>query len=142
MKAHRRVSPLPILAAVTAAIGLTAGAAMAAESNLPPAQQATVAAGDQLADADADRNLHRATSSMSAHNRRAARDRLERAETALLNRQVLDLGADLNPNEPIPRTAAMEDIVNARTALASRDVPEANQLAHAAEKDVTSQGVQ
>lgn len=124
MKAHRQALVMAIAAATLTWI---AGAALAA------------APVDRQADTSARQNLNAAISRLSAGNRHQARDRLERAETALLNREVLDLGPKLDTSRPLPQTPAIAQIVNARTALATGRVNQAIQMAKAADQEVSTE---
>ncbi len=135
MNAQARQFVVPILAAVAAAIPLAVAQAA------PASSQTALTSADQLADATSRHDLNAAITQLSTHHRRAARDRLERAETALLNREVLDLGAALKPNRPLPQTPAIASIVKARTELASasHDLSRASQSAQAADQDVESE---
>lgn len=129
MTQNHRMSRLTATALATVLlIGLGAGAANAAPAT----------AYDQQADRDAHHDIRVALSDLSAGQRYAARDRLERAETALLNQEAFDLGPRLDPSRPLPETAAMVNIVKARVALSSHENAQARSIADAALRDVST----
>jgi hypothetical protein len=136
MKHDCRGFSVPALVVAAVALTLTAGVANASPAQKLPAHHAVVSPSDKLADVDARHDLHVAIARLAADNWYVARDRLERAETALLNREVLDLGPALKIDQPLPKTAAMKDIDKARTALASRHLSLARHLAAVATQDI------
>lgn len=137
MTAHRSAFLVPI-AVITTALTLTVGVAKAAQHESPATSSSTLNSSDRRADTDARHNLKAAISQIHKGERHAARDKLERAQTALLNRQSLDLGASLNPDQPLPQTQSMESIVKARAALAAHNLPQASQLATTADQELTA----
>ena len=70
-------------------------------------------------------DLNKAIGDLSGRHFKIGRDRLERAETALLNREAVDLDGDLHGDKPLPATAPIDDIVKARAALDRHDLPQA-----------------
>jgi hypothetical protein len=121
-------------AVIVVAVGAT-NAANAAEINTPPAQ-VNLAAVNRQADSDAQRYVQIALSELSKGDAHVARDRLERAETALLNREAFDLGAGLKADQPLPKTPLMAEIDSARAALASHDIAKATQISTATTRDI------
>jgi hypothetical protein len=114
-------------ATALAVLLMTAGAANAAEAT---------ASYNQQADNDARHDVQIASADLSAGKAHVGRDRLERAETALLNREVLDLGPALNTERPLPKTQAIAEIDQARAALDSRNIAAARQLTPVIERDI------
>ena len=98
-------------------LGCSAFAAAAAPAALPPASASTDATFDQAADHSAAADLQKALAALNKGDRHTARDLLERAETALLNRQVLDLGPSLQTDRPMPATPLRQQIEQARADL-------------------------
>jgi hypothetical protein len=98
--------------------------------------QANLTAADRQAEQDARDALKMALTKLSHHAYRGAYDRLERAETALLNRESLHLGAALPIDKPLPITAVMQEIRDSRANLKVRDVKHAKQLTIQAVNDV------
>ncbi len=123
---HRR---LALTVASGVAFGLSVGAAQAAPM---------MPSNDHRADDHARGYITIAMTDLSDHDQRAALDRLERAETALLNREAFDLGAGLDTAKPLPQTPAMTQIEMARTALLSHQTAPAHRYALRAEKDIGS----
>jgi hypothetical protein len=100
---------------------LLAGSALAAQASpavsQPPSSNPTVASADRPADRTAADDLQKAMSALAKGNRRATRDLLERADTAMLNREVLDLGPSLRVDRPLPQTPLRQQIERAEAAL-------------------------
>jgi hypothetical protein len=110
-------------------LSLSIASASAADQNAAAAPNTTANDG---AYKSARSDLTTAVKDMDAHRLRAARDELERAETALLNQQVLNLGPELNVNQPIPATPQITAIVQARQSLSKSNVQSAVADAHRA----------
>jgi len=117
---------LPISA--VALILVLPGYAGAAPPRMTPDNPAFVRTADKQADKDAARYLTSALV-MLDRNPHQAFDRIERAETALLNRVSLDLGPQIDISKPLPKTPALDKIDQSHNALAARDVGEARRLA-------------
>lgn len=100
------------------------------------AQDVSLASFDQQAASDAQRDVKGALTQMSRHRWSAARADLENAETALLNRESLDLGTALDATQPLPKTQAMTDIDAARSALTSHDAKQAQDQATRASQEL------
>jgi hypothetical protein len=115
-------------------LALAAGVLIGAASL--PARAAPLDDFDRQASADAQRDVQGALTQLTAHHWPLALNRLERAETALLNREGLDLGAALVGNQPLPKTSAMVEIDAARAALASHDAAQARAKATLAAHDI------
>ncbi len=128
------------LAAAAASV-TPAGAQTPAPDAYGPPQEALVQSGNQQADADARKELDKATAALHAKSRREAEDRLERAETALLNRQSLD-APGASSGQSASQTQAIATIENARAALKSHDIAQASQLADAAKQDIDQDAAQ
>lgn len=101
-----------------------------------PASAAPLGDFDRQASVDAQRDVQGALMQITARHWPSALDRLERAETALLNRESLDLGAALASDKPLPKTPAMAAIDAARAALASHDAAQARAKATLAAHDI------
>jgi hypothetical protein len=93
-------------------LGFSALAAQAAQTAPPPSPIAAATA-DHSAAAD----LQQALAALAKGDRHTARDLLERADTALLNREVLDLGTKLQIDHPLPATPLRQQIEQARADL-------------------------
>jgi hypothetical protein len=115
-------------------LALAAGVLIGAVSL--PASAAPLGDFDRQASADARRDVQGALTQLTSHHWPAAIDRLERAETALLNRESLDLGAALTGDQPLPKTPAMAEIDAARAALASHDATQARAKATLAAHEI------
>lgn len=115
-------------------LALAAGVLIGAASL--PANAAPLGDFDRQASADAQRDVQGALTQLTSHHWPSALDRLERAETALLNREGLDLGAALTGDQPLPKTPAMAEIDAARAALASHDAAQARAKATLAAHDI------
>lgn len=135
---RNRYSHLASATAFVAVLLIGAGAANAAPvaNKTAPSAVPTASYGQQ-ADKDARHDVQIASADLSAGKAYVGRDRLERAETALLNREVLDLGPALNTEQPLPKTPAMAEIDKARAALDSHDVAAARQMTPVIERDIT-----
>lgn len=100
---------------------LLAGSALAAQASpavsQPPSSKPTVPSADRPADRTAADDLEKAMSALAKGNRRATRDLLERADTAMLNREVLDLGSSLRIDRPLPQTPLRQKIEQAEAAI-------------------------
>jgi hypothetical protein len=83
----------------------------------------TAATADCSADAAARTDLNRAINALNRQHIKAGRNQLERAETALLNREAADLGDTMA--RPVPTTTPIDDIVKARSDLDQHHVPQA-----------------
>jgi hypothetical protein len=101
-----------------------------------PASAAPLGDFDRQASVDAQRDVQGALAQLTSRHWPSALDRLERAETALLNRESLDLGAALVGNQPLPKTPAMAEIDAARAALALHDAAQARAKATLAAHDI------
>lgn len=97
-------------------VGSWAAAAAAPPSSTPPSA-ASLTAADQAAGRAAADDLRRAITMMNRNDGRSARALLERAETALLNRESLDLGPALKIGQPLPATPALQGIKQAEKGL-------------------------
>jgi hypothetical protein len=95
-------------------LGCSALAAAAAPTAPPTAADLTA---DRAADHSAAADLQKALTVLAKGDRHAARELLERADTALLNREVLDLGATLQIDHPLPATPLRQQIEQARADL-------------------------
>ena len=115
-------------------LALAAGILIGAAS--VPASAAPLGDFDRQASVDAQRDVQGALTQLTSRHWPSALDRLERAETALLNRESLDLGAALTGNQPLPKTPAMVEIDAARAALASHDAAQARAKATLATHDI------
>lgn len=98
-------------------LGCSAVAAEAAPTVPPPAATGADITADRAADHSAAADLQRALTALASGDRHTARDLLERADTALLNREVLDLGATLQIDHPLPETPLRQQIEQARAGL-------------------------
>lgn len=116
------------------ALALAAGILMA--SGGLPASAAPRGDFDRQAAQDAQRDVQGALKQLSSRDFSSALNRLESAETALLNRESLDLGASLNADQPLPKTAVMVDIDAARAALAKHNASQARAQAMQASHDI------
>lgn len=114
-------------------LALAAGALLALSG---PAYAEALSEADQQADRAAQQNVEQAMSQIDAQQWRAARESLEKAETALLNRESLDLGPALDASKPLPKTEAMKDIDAARLAVASHDKARAHDAAARVDKEI------
>ena len=97
-------------------LGFSALAAQAAQTAPPPSPIAAATA-DHAADHSAAADLQQALAALAKGDRHTARDLLERADTALLNREVLDLGTKLQIDHPLPATPLRQQIEQARADL-------------------------
>ena len=104
---------------------LLSGVLVASSAIAVRAEQAVPQGADPAADRAADQaaidDLQRAMAALDRHQWHRARDLLERADTALLNRQVLDLGPELRIDQPLPGTPLRQQIEQAEAALRSPD---------------------
>jgi hypothetical protein len=98
-------------------LGCSALAAQAAPAAPPPASAGADTTADRAADHSAGNDLRKALAALAKGDRRSARDLLERADTALLNREALDLGAALQIDHPLPETALRQQVEQARADL-------------------------
>jgi hypothetical protein len=114
-------------------LGLSAMALQAAPAASQPAPASVKPAADRAADQSAVDDLHKAMAALAKGERRAARDFLERADTALLNREVLDLGPSLRTGQPLPETPLRQQIKQAEAAAHGANA--------AAEKDAVNRAV-
>lgn len=95
-----------------------AGAAPSAPKSAEPSPpDGAITAIEKAADRTAVQDLQQAVTMLKGNDRRAARDLFERAETALLNREVLDLGPALRVDQPLPATPAIQRIKQAEKGL-------------------------
>lgn len=101
-------------------LGCSAVAVQASAATSPPAP-ASVDQADRAADRSAAGDLRDAMTALGRRDWRSARDFLERAETALLNREVLDLGPALRIDHPLPATTPIERIKHAEATLHGAD---------------------
>ena len=83
----------------------------------PVSTNANVTSVDRLADRDAAKDIQNAQAALAKGDRHSARDFLERADTALLNREVIDLGSTLRIDHPMPETALRQKIESAEAAM-------------------------
>jgi hypothetical protein len=81
------------------------------------------ASADCGADMTAKADLNRAINALNRQHVKSGRNQLERAETALLNREAADLGETMA--RPLPTPPPIDDIVKARIDLEQRHVPQA-----------------
>jgi hypothetical protein len=116
------------------ALALAAGIFVAAGSL--PASAAPLNDFDRQAAQDAQRDVQGALKQLSSRHFPSALNGLESAETALLNRESLDLGTSLNADQPLPKTAVMTEIDAARAALAKHDAAAARANATQAAQDI------
>jgi hypothetical protein len=77
---------------------------------------------------------HRGAAPPLSAGRRDALDHLERAEIALLNRHVYDLGPQLRTDRPVPPTSAISDLDRARLAVLTADARHARRAVTAAHR--------
>jgi hypothetical protein len=83
----------------------------------PVSSNANLTSADRPADRDAAKDLQNAQAALAKGDHRSARDFLERADTALLNREVIDLGPTLRTDHPLPETALRQKIESAEAAM-------------------------
>lgn len=122
------------LAIAMTACGLAGARAQDAPSNesresVAKLESLPLSVSDRRADLHARHHMRDAMSELSADGRRAALDRLERAEGALLNRHVYDLGPSLKTDQPVPKTSLISDLDEARLAVLRQDAARARQIA-------------
>ncbi|HEX9462480.1 MAG TPA: hypothetical protein VGB82_07760 [Alphaproteobacteria bacterium] len=130
-------SHLASATAFAAVLLIGAGAADAAPiASTAAASTEATASYDQQADNAARHDVQIASADLAAGKAPVGRDRLERAETALLNREVLDLGPALNTDRPLPKTQAIAELDQARAALDSHNIAAARQLTPVIERDI------
>jgi hypothetical protein len=101
-----------------------------------PAFAAPLNEADLQADRDAQHHVEQSVVQLDAHHWRNARGALESAETALLNRESLDLGVSLDASRPLPKTDFMTEIDAARTALTSHDPTRAREAAASVDQQI------
>jgi hypothetical protein len=106
-------------------LSLSIGAANAATVAPDSADMNRVPSIDRAADMTAKSHLNVAIAALRGQHMKLARDHLERAETALLNREGIDLGTALKADQALPATGPIDYIVNARASLNQHDVPNA-----------------
>jgi hypothetical protein len=104
---------------------LSIGAASAATVSKTSADTSFVPSADHGADMSAKADLGKAVAALTGQRVKVGRDRLERAETALLNREVIDLGTALKADQPLPASGPVTHIVNARASLDQHNVSQA-----------------
>lgn len=98
-------------------LGFSALAAQAAPATSMSAPASTDLSADRAADHGAAADLQKALAALAKGDRHTARDLLERADTALLNREVLDLGTKLQIDHPLPATPLRQQVEQARADL-------------------------
>ena len=129
---------------IRSSLVLITGAALFGISDVSRAQDietphVDLNAADQRADQDAHDALKMALVKLSHHAYRSAYERLERAETVLLNRESLHLGADLQIGKPLPITPVMQEIRDSRANLKAHDVKRAKRLTVEAANKVSAE---